>query len=102
MGTMPIVITIKSAPAQDGTHTVDAENIIGGGIHRTKEHRILDWTPVERVDANFGRLRVQNGWSTLSDVRQQRTITSHILPDRVLTPCLDIGRLSQGWAREGA
>ncbi|KAI8287917.1 hypothetical protein K4K60_011805 [Colletotrichum sp. SAR11_57] len=67
MGAVPIVINIKACPPENGVDVIEAENVIGGGIHKAKERRLLNWDVVERTDANFGRLRVQNGWSALSD-----------------------------------
>ncbi|KAE9567299.1 hypothetical protein CGCF415_v011913 [Colletotrichum fructicola] len=71
MGAVPIVINIKACPPENGVDVIEAENVIGGGIHKAKERRLLNWDVVERTDANFGRLRVQNGWSALSDIKDK-------------------------------
>ncbi|RYP27385.1 hypothetical protein DL767_007704 [Monosporascus sp. MG133] len=36
MGAMPVVVSIKQCPAEDGVDVIEAENVIGGGIRRIK------------------------------------------------------------------
>ncbi|KAB5578100.1 hypothetical protein GE09DRAFT_1088505 [Coniochaeta sp. 2T2.1] len=68
MVNLPVGVNIKSFLGEDGIYVVDVENTIGGGIYSTKEHRVLDWVPVEGVNANFGKLKVRNGWSALEEI----------------------------------
>jgi hypothetical protein len=68
MGVVPIVVHIKPCRTEGDNDILEAETIVGGGIHRSAEQRKLDWQPVERTDANFGRLRVRNGWTASSQV----------------------------------